>query len=81
MWSLRMSYYEEIARKGEPKWNSASVGCYQAITDFGSCFCIHLPNVINAPIVRTLDVDINANQMIDSVLAGTFFVDVSSPAK
>ena len=35
----------------------------------------------NIAIVRTLDVDVNASQMVDSVVAGTFFVDLSSPAK
>jgi hypothetical protein len=35
----------------------------------------------NIAIVGTLDVDINAGEMVDSVVAGTFFVELSSPAK
>jgi hypothetical protein len=35
----------------------------------------------NIAIVGTLDVDINAGKMVDSVVAGTFFVELSSPAK
>jgi hypothetical protein len=81
MWSLATSYRDDITRKREPKWNSASVGCYEATTDFGSHFGIHSPNAINVTIVGTLDVDSNANYMIDYVLAGTFFVDLSSPTK
>ena len=62
MWSLTTSYRgDDITRKREPKWNSASVGCYEATTDFGSRFGIHLPNVIYVSIVGTLDVDSNAN--------------------
>jgi hypothetical protein len=35
----------------------------------------------NIAIVGMLNVNINASKMVDSVLAGTFFVDLSSPAK
>ena len=49
------------ARKREPECNSASVGCYEATTDFGSHFGIYLPNAINVSIVGMLDVDVNAN--------------------
>ncbi len=49
-----------IARKRDPKWNSASVGCYEAATDFGSRFGLHSPNTINVSIVRTLDVKFNS---------------------
>jgi hypothetical protein len=61
MWSVATSYQDDITRKREPKWNSASVGCYEAKTDFGSHFSIHLPNAIKVSIVGTLDVDSNAN--------------------
>ena len=36
---------------------------------------------MNIAIARTLDVDINASKRVDSVVAGAFFVDLSSPAK
>ena len=63
MWSLATSYYQDdiTRRKREPKWNSATVGCYEATSDFGSHFGIHSPNAINVSIVGTLDVDSNAN--------------------
>jgi len=47
--------------KREPKWNSASAGCYEATTDVGSCFGIHSPNAMNVSIVGMLDVDVNDN--------------------
>jgi hypothetical protein len=61
MWSLMTSYRDDITRKREPKLNLASMGCYEATTDFGSCFGMYSPNAINVSIVRTLDVDSNAN--------------------
>jgi hypothetical protein len=57
------------------------VGCNEATTDFGSHFGIHSQNAINVSIVGTLNVDSNANYMIDYVVAGTFFVDLSPPVK
>jgi hypothetical protein len=75
MWSLTTSYRDDITRKREPKWNSASVGCYEATTDFGSGFGKHSPNAINVSIVEMLGVNSNANKMVDYVVAGTFFVD------
>jgi hypothetical protein len=35
----------------------------------------------NIAIIGTLNDNINASLMVDSAVAGTFFVDLSSPAK
>jgi hypothetical protein len=61
MWSSRMSYVNDIARKGQPKQTSASVGCYEAPTDFGCCFSGNSPNEINIAIIGIHKVDINAS--------------------
>ena len=54
------SYRDDITRKLEPKWDSASVGCYEATTDFGSRFVRNLPSDTNITIVATVNFGINA---------------------
>ena len=51
----------KLAQRVDERGNSASVGCYEFTTDFGSRFGIHSPNAINVSIVGMLDVDVNAN--------------------
>jgi hypothetical protein len=63
------------------KWHTASSGCWEAPTDLSLLVAQNLSSNKNIAIVGTLDVDINAGEMVDSVVAGTFFVELSSPAK
>ncbi len=61
MWSKRASDLEDKLRKREPKWDSASVGCYEATTDFGSRFFGNSPSDTNITIVATVNFSINAS--------------------
>jgi hypothetical protein len=69
MWSKRAS---EL-------WDTASSGCYEAPTDFSLLVAQNLSNNKNIAIVGTLNVDINASKMVDSVVAGTFLSNYPLP--
>ena len=75
MWYLRMSYQEDTPQgqtRAKIKMNLSIrvLGCYKALTDFGSCFGILLSSSINVSIVGMLDVDINS-KMVYFVVAGS----------
>jgi hypothetical protein len=61
MWSKRASNLKDISRKREPKWDSASVGCYEATADFGSRFIRNSPSDMNITIVAKVNFSINAS--------------------
>jgi hypothetical protein len=50
-------------------------GFYISPTDFSPLGDQNLSNNKNIPIVGTIDVNINASEMVDSVVVGTFFVN------
>ena len=79
MWSKRASELWDIKKISKLKWHTALAGCYKSPTDFSSLVAQYSSSNKNIAIVD--DVDINASKMVDSVVAGTFFVDLSSPAK
>ena len=81
MWSKKASELWDIAKIIELKWHTASSGCYEASTDFSLLVAQNLSSNKNIAIVGMLDVDMNASKMVHSVVAGTLFVDFSSPAK
>ena len=81
MWYKRDSDLEDTQRISELKWHTASSGCYEAPTDFSLLVAQHLSSNKNIAIIGTLGVHINASKMADSVVAGTFFVNLSSPTK
>ena len=70
-----------MARISKLKWHTASSGSYEAPTDFSLLVAQNSSRNKNIAIVEMLDVDNKASKMVDSVVAGTFFVDLSSPAK
>jgi hypothetical protein len=56
-------------------------GCWEAPSNFGLLVTQNLSSNKNIAIIGTLNDNINASLMVDSAVAGTFFVDLSSPAK
>ena len=81
MWSKRASELWDIKKISKLKWHTALAGCYKSPTDFSLLVAQYSSSNKNIAIVGTHDVDINASKMVDSVVAGTFFVDLSSPTK
>jgi hypothetical protein len=59
----------------------AHPGLHHTPINFGSLAAQNSSSDKNIAIIGTLNVDISASLMVDSVVAGTFFVDLSSPAK
>jgi hypothetical protein len=74
MWSKskRVSELWDIARISQPNWHTPLSGCWEAPSDFGSLVAQNSSSNKNIAI---------ASLMVDSAVAGTFFVDLSSPAK
>jgi hypothetical protein len=71
----------DIARKFELKRNTPLSGCLDAPTNFSSQSVRKFLSGGNISIIRMLDVDINANETVEFVVAGTFCVYLSSPDK
>jgi len=81
MWSKRASELWDIARISELNWHTPSSECWEAPSNFGLLVAQISSSNMNIAIIGTLNVDINASLMVDSAVAGNFFVNLSSPTK
>jgi hypothetical protein len=72
------THLEDIARKCELKWTTHLLGCYEAPSKFSSQSIRNFASVGKFSIIEMLDVDIKVSRMVCSVVAGSFYLLISS---